>query len=321
MRPVSFSTAGLPREQVLERWEGHNEDALIGLRCRTLTADALDATETNLPVERLDLARVRGSSHVVERDTAMIRRRPTEAVALFFSLVGEAFYYHPDGVRTLRPGQLLVCDADEPFVRGFSQGLEELVVKVPRALFVETVGAATDGPRVLDFVTGNPVAHALARVVGAATRERSAVPVAEARLLELLAGLDGRTPLAHREAAYAHVERHLGDPTLSAASTAAAIGLSTRHLSRVLGETGTGFAQHVLRRRLETAHALLSAPEGAGLGVAEVAHRCGFASPAHFSGAFRRRFEVTASEVRRSAIAARSRRDGPHGLDGGATSG
>ena len=106
--PVAFSTVGLPIEQRIERWETHNEDALIGLRCRTLSADVLEATEINVQVDRLQLARVRGSSHVVERDLALIRRRPSESVALFFSLVGEAFFYHDDGVRKLPAG----ADAD-----------------------------------------------------------------------------------------------------------------------------------------------------------------------------------------------------------------
>ena len=50
--PVAFSTSGVPHEQRIELWENHNEDALIGLRCRTLTAAVLDATEINLQVEQ-----------------------------------------------------------------------------------------------------------------------------------------------------------------------------------------------------------------------------------------------------------------------------
>src|SRR5689334_20812097 len=133
--PVAFSTAGLPQEQRVELWESHNADALIGLRCRTLDADVLEATEINVQLERVHLARVRGSSHVVERDREMVRHRPAESVALFFSLAGEAFFYHDDGVRIVQPGQLLVCDADRPFMRGFSRGLEELVLKIPRTVF------------------------------------------------------------------------------------------------------------------------------------------------------------------------------------------
>jgi AraC-like DNA-binding protein len=309
--PVAFSTAGLPHDRRVELWETHNAEALIGLRCRTLDADALEATELNLQLRRVHLARVRGSSHVVERDRAMVRHRPADSVALFFSLEGEAFFYHDDGVRVVRPGQLLVCDADRPFLRGFSQGLEELVLKVPRALFAETTGVRRlGGPQLVDFAAGGtgtgPYAHALARQVGRAVRADDPAPVDEEALLGLLAALtggggDADLAAAHRSAATAYVEQHLADPGLSAGQVAAAIGISSRHLSRVLAGAGTSFPRLVLVRRLEAAHALLQQPAAAALGVAEVARRCGFTSAAHFSGAFTTHYGERASDVRRRA--------------------
>lgn len=310
--PVSFSTLGVPLEQRIELWEHHNEDALIALRCRTLGAAVLDATETNLQVDRVHLARVRGSSHVVERDSGMIARRPSESVALFFSLVGEAFFYHDDGVRTLQPGQMLMCDADRPFMRGFSHGLEELVLKIPREVFAEVTGIdRVEQPRVVSFAAGSDaVAHALATTIGRAARETDPSPVDEGTLLDLLSTLTGNrerdATTAHRVAAQTYVDQHLLDPHLSAETTAAAVGLSTRHLSRVFAAAGTGFSQYVLGRRLEHARTLLESPAAMTLTVADVAHRCAFASGTHFSSAFKTRFGETAGDVRRRAAAARA---------------
>jgi AraC-like DNA-binding protein len=310
--PTAFSTVDLPLEQRIELWETHNEDALIGLRCRTLSADVLEATEINVQVDRLHLARVRGSSHVVERDLDLIRRRPAESVALFFSLVGEAFFYHDDGVRTLRPGQLLMCDADRPFMRGFSHGLEELVVKIPRQLFAEVTGIEhVVEPRVMSFGAGaNAVAHTLAKTVGGAARDDDATPTEEETLLDLVAALTGRTErdpsAAHRAAAQTFIEQNLVDASLSADTVAAAIGLSTRHLSRVFASTGTGFPKYVLGRRLDVARRLLEKPAATSMTIAEVAHHCGFTSAAHFSSAFTTQYGETASDVRRKAAAARA---------------
>ena len=310
--PVAFSTLGVPLDQRIEMWESHNEDALIGLRCRTLTAAVLDATEINLQVSRVHLARVRGNSHVVERDASMITRRPSESVALFFSLVGEAFFYHDDGVRTLQPGQMLMCDADRPFMRGFSHGLEELVLKIPREVFAEVTGIdRVERPRVVNFTAGsNAVAHTLATTIGRAARDADAEPVDEQTLLDLVSALTGNrerdTATAHRVAAQTFIEQNLLDPNLSAETAAAAVGLSTRHLSRVFSTAGTGFPRYVLGRRLEYARRLLEKPEAMTLTVAEVAHHCGFASATHFSSAFKTRFGETAGDVRRRAAAARS---------------
>ncbi len=42
-----------------------------------------------------------------------------------------------DGTHALRPGNVLICETDQPFARGFRRGLEELVVKVHRAAIPE----------------------------------------------------------------------------------------------------------------------------------------------------------------------------------------
>jgi len=309
--PVAFSTEGLPEGRRVELWESHNAAALIGLRCRTLTAAPLTATEINVQLPRVHLARVRGTSHVVERDQELIRRRPAGSVALYFSLAGEAFFYHDDGVRTVQPGEMLICDADRPFLRGFSHGLEELVLKIPRLVFAEVTGIAElSQPRVTTFgPDGNAVARALARRVGAVARTENPEPVDEQALLDLVAALAG--PGRHgvsgtyRAAAHAYIDLHLGDPALSAARVAAAVGISARHLSRVFAEAGSSVPQYILGRRLEAARRLLDHPATAPRTVAEVARRSGFASISHFSTAFTARFGERATDVRRQALANR----------------
>ncbi|MFF4779855.1 helix-turn-helix domain-containing protein [Streptomyces griseorubiginosus] len=311
--PVVFTTVGLPEEQRIELWESHNADALIGLRCRTLTAAVLEATEINVQLERVHLARVRGSSHVVERDLTMVRQRPAESVALFFSLAGEAFFYHDDGVRTVQPGQILMCDADRPFMRGFSLGLEELVLKLPHELFADVTGIdRLARPMVMNFAAGaNSFAHTLARQVGAAARDQDANPADEQTLLELVAALAGKNrdsdlSSAHRAAALTYIDQHLSDPTLSAVQVAAAVGISTRHLSRVFARAGTTVPKHILGRRLERARQLLEKPAATSMTIAGVAHHCGFTSAAHFSHAFTTHFGERASDIRRGAVTARS---------------
>lgn len=311
MSSVEFSTVGLPEQQRIELWEKHNADALIGLRCRTLDTPLLDATETNVHLESIDLARVVGTSHVVERDAELIRRRPSDAIVMYFSLVGDAFFYSETDVRTLRPGQALLCDADVAFMRGFSRGLEELVVKMPRSVFDDATGLRRlEYPQVFDFASGsNMHARALAYHVGQATRSSDPVPPDERVVLELVsvlaAGARGDLNAAHRSAARAYIERHLGESSLSASRVAIAISISTRHLSRVFAADETSVPNYILRRRLDVAHALLKEPAADSKTIADIAKTCGFVSPAHFSNAFAQRFQRRASDVRRDARIAR----------------
>ncbi|MER6564035.1 AraC family transcriptional regulator [Streptomyces sp. NPDC001027] len=310
--PSAFSTVGLPEQRRVELWESHNADALIGLRCRTLTSTVLEATEINVQLDRLHLARVLGTPHVVERDQGLIRRHPAEAVALFFSLAGEAFFYHDDGVRIVQPGQMLMCDADRPFMRGFSHGLEELVLKIPRDLFAEATGVEhVAQPVVVGFADGaNAVAHALASHTSAAARADDSRPADERTLLSLVADLVGNEAAVptsvHRTAAETYIEHHFREGALSVRQVAAAIGISSRHLSRVFADAETTFPKFVLKRRLEAAHTLLQRPEASSMAISEIAHHCGFTSAAHFSHAFTSRYGERATDVRRRALAARS---------------
>jgi AraC-like DNA-binding protein len=303
---VSFSTAGLPEAQRIVLWEDHNAHALIGLRCRMLGEATFDATELNLQLEQVHLARVRGNAHVVERPPELIRSHPADAIAVYLTLVGEAFFYHDDGVRTLQPGQVLICDADRPFIRGFSRGLEELAIKVPRPLFRELTGLGSlSTPLVRDFARGDVAARTLARLVDRALRPEGGEPVDERTALGLLASMAGGSPVdpgtVHLANARAFIEDHLTDAGLSAARVAAGIGISERHLSRAFASTGTSVPQFVLARRLEHARALLaSAPQTP---VGEVAARSGFGSATRFSQAFRARFGIRARDLRQQARA------------------
>jgi hypothetical protein len=53
-----FSTAGLPAARRIELWEGHSMAALIGLSCHTAVPGALEGTEVNVQLGRIQLARV-----------------------------------------------------------------------------------------------------------------------------------------------------------------------------------------------------------------------------------------------------------------------
>jgi AraC-like DNA-binding protein len=311
--PRVFSTAGLPQRRRIELWEDHNAAALIGLSCRTTGAGALEATELTVPAGRVQLARVAGSPHVVERTARDIRHAPADAIAVYVTLRGEAWFEHEGVRRALRPGHVLLCEADRPFARGFARGLEELAIKVPRPAFAERTGLASlPAPVVADFAAGtDPYARALARLAGRAARRRLAVPADEHAVLELVAvlaaGRGAGRPAAYRAAARSVIEDQLTDPGLSAAQVAAAVGISERHLSRVFAADGTSVPRHILARRLELARALLSAPGAPGAParpVADVAARCGFTSATYFSQAFRRHFGQRAGEVRRQARAA-----------------
>lgn len=139
--PTVFTTVGLRDACRVELWEEHNATALIGLEVRA--PEPLQATELNVQLPKVHLARVVGSAHVVERTARIIGRSPAEAVAVYVSLRGDSWFQHLGGTRSLRAGTAVICETDRPFARGFGRGLEELVVKLPRQAIGARAGQLT----------------------------------------------------------------------------------------------------------------------------------------------------------------------------------
>lgn len=309
---VRFSTIGLPDPQRVELWENHNAQALIGLGCRTLDNASLDATELNLQLPNLQFAHVAGNPHVVERTRHHIDANPADAVVLYFTLEGEAFFYHEDGCRILQPGQAVMYDADRPFMRGFSQGLKELALKVPRQVYAAVAGSsAPQMPQVFDFRSSDGPGshgHALARLMDSALRSRGADAArTEATAVDLLTALVGGTgaagPAAHFAAAGAFIERRLRDQNLSATRIAEGIGISERQLSRVFSAEGTSVAGFILKRRLDLAGSILTSRRGGRMSIGQIAQECGFSSQAYFARTFKERFGATPVQLRRQVAA------------------
>jgi len=95
-----------------------------------------------------------------------------------------------------------------------------------------------------------------------------------------------------------HVDRQLEAP-LSLRELARVANLSVFHFARSFKEsTGLSPHQYVLRRRVERAKQLLG---GTALNLAEIALRCGFSNPSHFTQAFHQICGVTPTSWRTSA--------------------
>ncbi|WP_168199883.1 AraC family transcriptional regulator [Citricoccus sp. SGAir0253] len=308
---LSFSTARIPASHRIEHWEAHNAKALIGLDIRTLEDRPLVAQEINLYFPALRFATVKGSSQIVERSERLIAAHPTGDVAIFFALGGEAFFYHSTGMITLKAGQAVLYDADLPFVRGFSYGVRELVLTIPhQEYFRLSHGRPLKEPVVFEFAPGpgtpgpDPAATSLAAFIDSALRrpEQDLCSV-EQDAFALIEQLVTRAVGTDRESAYRRavkeIEHRFAEASLDREQVAAAAGVSERQLARLFAARGQSFAEHLLARRLQAAEAWLASDPDAS--IAEIARRCGFTSPSHFTRRFKERTGVTPSELQRAA--------------------
>ena len=104
---------------------------------------------------------------------------------------------------------------------------------------------------------------------------------------------------AHRGRALQYIRTHLGDRGLSPARVAEACGVSLAYLHEIFRGADASVEETIFAERLDRARDWLCAfPDRQ---ITLVAFQLGFADPAHFSRAFRRRFGCAPREWRKQA--------------------
>jgi AraC-like DNA-binding protein len=305
----SVCTESVPPEERVEFWEDYNRRALVGLTCSCYAEQGLLARQTNIASGGLRIAEIVGNAHAIERSGRICRSLPKDSVFASLVLGGDAVFFSGDGVLPVPVGSLVLYETDRPYLFAFAAPMRQLLVDIPRSVFTERCrpgGVPT--PVVVGGQSAGEAAalSALGATLGALVTRRALPRGAdpETTLLELVRALAGHRFEGHQgqlAAIRAYIDRHLTDPRLCPESVAEAAGVSDRHLRRLFEVEGTTPARYIQRRRLDRAHALLTASGSAGGAagtVAEVAYGCGFASQSHFTRVFRERFGQTPGEVR-----------------------
>ncbi|WP_340376705.1 helix-turn-helix domain-containing protein [Streptomyces sp. SS7] len=306
------STQSVGPEDRIAFWEEHNRRALVGLSCSSYSPQGLLATQTNVGLGDLRLADIAGNEHVIERTRRACRALPKDSVFVSLLTAGQGVFFHEGGCLTPQAGDLILYDPRRSYLFGFPSPMRQLLVDIPRETFALRCTSREPTAPML-FGRASAAEGALVSTLGAVLadwatgRRNDDAADTEATVLDLIRTLTAPSlgggsgtpaPPARLAVAKDYVERHLADPGLSAERVAEAIGISVRHLSRVFRPTGVSPSRHILELRLDKAREELADPASHHLTIAEIAHRWGFASQAHFTRVFRSRFGRTPGESR-----------------------
>ncbi|MCQ2004822.1 helix-turn-helix transcriptional regulator [Rhizobium sp. NRK18] len=111
---------------------------------------------------------------------------------------------------------------------------------------------------------------------------------------------EGSARAARLAGVKADIDAHLAHPEFSLDWISRRQGLSPRAIRDLFYGAGTNFTDHVLAARLERARRLLGDPDLVHRNITSIAYDCGFGDLSWFNQAFRRRYGMTPSELRRS---------------------
>jgi AraC-like DNA-binding protein len=218
------------------------------------------------------------------------------------------------GLMVVQPGQILIKDFTQPATAWWQISSRSLNLHLPR-LTVETV-----------------VGDRVRRLHGTVLPSEGLSPMLQAQLLSLAnvvprlesraraAALDATVELAASVlrcelgvriedernntglfvAAQMFIRRHLASCDLNPELIARQLHCSRAHLYRVFAAQGETVADYVRELRLQRARDLLVGDRANKEQIGDVAYRCGFEDPVHFTRLFRQRFGVTPSKLKAS---------------------
>lgn len=242
----------------------------------------------------------------VARSPRAIRQDPGEYFFLLVQDAGQCRVEQGDHVAELSPGDMFLVNSVKPstfLYRG--ERSNQLSLHIPREEVLHRFGTACSGG--LSISRDDPLWVAMRAVIAKMLLEESA----QAQLGEAFLGLMGaylhsaRSTGASAETllsrALAMIDRHRADPTFGPRELAGRLNVSERMLQRHFRPLGETPGHRLLNRRLELAHARLSARKGEHLaeGVTAVAFDCGFNDLSYFYREFRKKYGMTPGAVAR----------------------
>jgi AraC-like DNA-binding protein len=329
-RPGFLAQADKPSPRPIRAW-GFTTDGLAAEQRRPAWEEVMG--RLRLPLGRLTEAEpFRGSvsclGSPLGMDFALMSATPQEisgrnpaqpaAVWIVVLLDGEANFW--DGVKTtaLKTGDIIYGPTGINAALKLSTSFRLLYISAPRVALDHRLLAPLS-LKVGRFAGERGLGHVfsgLLRATGEALQELTSeqlrpmeLAVTEFLVANLAAedspaalGGAGAARAAHLHRVCQTIETLLADPELDLERVAAEDGISTRSLQKLFASAGQSFSTYVRGRRLERCRLDLSSPICATLSISEICFRWGFNGSAHFSRAFKERYEVSPREYRKAHL-------------------
>ncbi len=310
----------LPNHHLAEppsTWRGGVAELLGPVEIGRLDGEVLSGDLTSRSLGSLGVSRMTGGPAVIRQAPRMSTREHPGCIQVWLLLQGRAALSQDGRQADVMAGDLVVCDAGQPYELAFPGVHRTVLVTMPS----ESVQVRLGGTAALTArsISGRHGAGALvARLLtGLAEQlDESELPwglhlsiavtaMLEAMFAEQLGQL--RPPPSPRAAlllqVQSFVDRRLGDPDLSPEMIANAHSVSARYLQKLFrahGQTVTGYMRD---RRLGACRRDLLDPRLAHQPIGLVASRWGMTSPAYFSRAFKAAYGRSPRELRADAAA------------------
>jgi AraC-like DNA-binding protein len=316
---VVLTTPSVPGGNEVAHWREALGRALVPMAVTPHGDGPFSGRIRTAPLGCLRVSTVEADATRVSRTPELIALSPEAFVALGVQVSGTATLLQEGRRSEVGEGDLVVYDTARPYSFDYPERFSTHVFPLPRRVLGLT---DADVRQVCGTVVGpsdgfGAVLQTFLRTVAASAGSYS--PAVGGKLANsvidlfatLVAEVGRRAPAdgdgdgeGDRARAHLvlrirdHIDRNLGDPALSPDAIARAHHISVRYLHRIFEAEGITVGRLVQQRRLQECARELARRGRTAPTVSAVAQRWGFASPAHFSRAFRTAYGVSPREWR-----------------------
>lgn len=258
------------------------------------------------------LSEIKANPHLVVNDRLLRRSFDPDSVKILMQLSGRSRFERESVAVDLVPRSAIIYDPVRNYSLQNLSNVDQLILQVPRSTFGDDTLSRLATPLPLP-TDGDSLSRIVSGLMQMAITEAARLDEASCRrvgesLVQLVQGLIRgdpgardfrRAPLeALRERIVAYVDAHLSSSDLSSEQIARHMGCSRRYLHRAFEGEDITLERFIWDRRLERSKEALLSPERKALSISEIAFACGFNSSAHFSRAFKSRYDVAPRELR-----------------------
>jgi len=310
-----ISTSAVPARDRQAYWRDLICDTFVELDCHHTEEDFFGELEDH-QMGPLQLTRVRSSKHEVVRSSKQIAKSTDQFLLASLQISGQGLVEQDGRTACLNPGDIAIYDSTRQYRLKFDSQFEELVVRLPKAMLTDHISAPERitatcvsgrsglGRLAFDFVRN--IAREVDRMSAQDTAQLAS-SVVDLLSNAIATGTNmtqqkSSHSTAHLLRAKHYVTEHLKNPELTRDKVAEHLGISSRYLSKLFAQTGSGFSQWLREQRLQRIADDLLKPGLAERSVSTVAYSWGMNSMPHFCRVFRERFDCTPTQYRLNTL-------------------
>jgi AraC-like DNA-binding protein len=271
-----------------------------------------------LPLGRLELFDIIIDPIAIYRRTEDIDKDSNDDFLLATQLEGTVVVKEGNVEFTQHPGSLALMSAGEPYTVIHTQKSHRLILHIPNEIYQERIQANKEQlnfrPRLMPAGGLTTIIHEMLKslVFEADKLPRTEQYTLAECLLELTAAVlrsevdqDYELQHAKQSALFRRIlefmEANYMDCELTPEKIAVANGISIRYLHSLFQQAGMTVSKWIWERRLKATREDLLDQGMNHKRVSEIAYHRGFNDPAHFSRAFKTRFDISPSKLRQVA--------------------